>query len=324
MTIGTFVLCGEEYNGGMKPEEGNTPKFRCILLGSFGKHFEEIRRVHGVFTNAGIEVLAPKMLKFTSEQDGFLLFEDEKNQDPRLVELIYLQHLKKLGTDGFSYFVNPGGYIGKSASYELGIAQATNVPCFFMEKPTDHPVYLHANSIWKPERLVEYIAERGELPGQKTRRNEKKMQELFHELLVPGSVVATGGIIEYDSGLRGKEKEILLVKTHKWGGRYSIVGGKVRRNERLSAALLREVREETGLRGSVGAHLCTFDQIKNSGYYQRGTSHVFVDNVVNVVKKRVHLNEEAQEYIWMPARIALRDLDIEPNARHTIELYARQ
>ncbi len=139
---------------------------------------------------------------------------------------------------------------------------------------------------------------------------------------MPGSVVAVGGIIEYDDATTQKEKEILLVKTHKWGGRYSMVGGKVRRNERLSEALIREVKEETGLRAAVGDHLCTFDQIKNSGYYLNGIQHIFVDNVVLVGSRNVRLNEEAQEYIWVPARIALEVLPLEPNARHTLALYA--
>ena len=37
--------------------------------------------------------------------------------------------------------------------------------------------------------------------------------------MVPGSVVAAGAIIEHEV-----TKEVLLVKTHKWGNRYSIVG----------------------------------------------------------------------------------------------------
>ncbi len=134
--------------------------------------------------------------------------------------------------------------------------------------------------------------------------------------MIPGSVVAAGAIIEHLP-----TKEILLVKTHKWGNRYSIVGGKVKRNERLDETLLREVKEETGLRGKVGRHLSTFDQIKNSGYYQVGMQHIFVDNVVSVESKKVRLNEEAQEHIWISANKALKYLDIEPNARHTVELY---
>jgi phosphoglycolate phosphatase len=140
-------------------------------------------------------------------------------------------------------------------------------------------------------------------------------------MMVPGSVVAAGAIIEHQPRRSTVDKEILLVKTHKWGNRYSIVGGKVRRNELLTDALLREVREETTLRGEVGAHICTFDQITNSGYYQASTQHIFVDNVVTVHSKQVTLNDEAQDFIWALPAEALASLDIEPNARATIELY---
>ena len=37
-------------------------KFRCILHGSFRKHFDLIKRVHNTFTEAGIEVIAPKYI----------------------------------------------------------------------------------------------------------------------------------------------------------------------------------------------------------------------------------------------------------------------
>ncbi len=294
-------------------------QIRCVIHGSFGKHFAEIQRVARLFQTVGIEVLAPKLGELASEVDGFALFDDEAGKDPRLVELEYLHKLKRLGSNGFSYFVNPNGYIGKSASYELGIAQLTNVRCFYMEKLEDHPAYVHQNAVWSPDNLTEYILTHGTLPPEITHVNERQIHKLWQELMVPGSVIATGAIIERE--VRDK-KEVLLVKTHKWGDRYSIVGGKVRRNERLKDALLREVYEETGLSGEVGRHLLTFDQIKNSGYYQKGVQHVFVDNVVHVDNRRVVLNEEAQDYIWAPADEALASLDIEQNARMTLELYA--
>lgn len=308
------------YNVGNMKNVG--PQFRCVLHGSFRKHFDLIKNVHQVFTHAGIEVLAPRFSDIKSHEGGFVLLEGEEQQDPRMVELLYLHHLKRLGENGFSYFVNPEGYIGKSASYELGIAHVTNTRCFFLNQPDDHPVYVHKNAVWESETLAAFIKERNQLPEPKVKRNEKEIHRLWEDLMVPGSVVATGGIIEHDSNKR--EKEILLVKTHKWGGRYSIIGGKVRRNERLEDALLREVREETGLVGSVGEHLCTFDQIKNSGYYVSGIQHIFVDNVVRVGSKRVRLNDEAEEHVWIPAKTALRDLPMEPNARHTLELYANR
>jgi 8-oxo-dGTP pyrophosphatase MutT (NUDIX family) len=277
--------------------------------------------VHGLFTQAGIEVIAPTSSEIVSEVDGFVLFAGEQQMDPRMIELLYLHNLRRLGQEGFSYFVNPDGYIGQSASYELGIAQVTNTRCFFSSPLKNHPAYIHKNAVWKPEDLAAYVLENGALPQPLVKRNETALHKLWEDLMVPGSIVATGGIIEYQPGTGTSEKEILLVKTHKWGGRYSIIGGKVRRNEQLSGALVREVKEETGLTGQVGRHICTFDQLRNSGYYKGGIEHIFVDNVVAVTSQRVRLNDEAEDYIWTVPREALSHLDIEPNARHILELY---
>lgn len=297
------------------------PKFRCVLHGSFRKHFSEIQRIHKLFTSVGIEVLAPSVAEVTNIKDGFAILSTDKETDPRMIELIYLHNLKRLGENGFSYFVNPEGYLGKSASYELGIAQISNTKCFFLEPISDHPAYTHQNSVWKPELLIEYILEQGELPSPQIHQNEGAIHKLWEDLMVPGSVVAVGGIIEYAGMDSKKEKEVLLVKTHKWGGQYSMIGGKVRRNERLEDALRREIKEESGLDCKIGEHICTFDQIKNSGYYKAGIQHIFVDKVVQVLSKRVKLNEEAQDYIWIPPQKALNELPIEPNARYTLELY---
>ena len=271
-----------------------------------------------IFQRAGIEVVAPSMDDIVKEEDGFLFFRGEERSDPRLVELLYLQQLRQLGRFGFSYFVNPDGYIGKSVSYELGIAQASNVPCYFLHKPVDHPAYIGRNAVWSPESLAEYIVKHRTLPSLS--QGEGQLERLWKQVIVPSSIVTAGAIIEYAP--RRGEHEVLMVRTHKWRDRFSIVGGKVRRHERVHDGLLREVKEETGLAGWVGRHLCTFDQIENSGYYDTAVQHLFVDNVVRVASKSVVLNEEAQEFVWMPARHALRELPIEPNARHTLELYA--
>lgn len=298
--------------------------FRCVIHGSFTKHIDEIKKVAAIFSAAGIDVLAPKQGELVENNQGFGLFSDEVDKDPRLIELIYLHNLKSLGENGFSYFVDPEGYIGKSASYELGIAQLTNVRCFFSHKILDHPAYVHNRSIWSAPSLADYIVTNQALPVPHVRQDEKYIHKLWGDLMVPGSVVAAGAIIEYQPRSTVKEKEILLVKTHKWGDRYSIVGGKVRRGERLRQALLREVKEETMLNGDIGTHICTFDQIKDSGYYRSSVQHIFVDNIVTVKNKKVTLNDEAQDYLWVLPSEALKHLDIEPNALTTIELYRRQ
>ena len=192
-------------------------QFRCIIHGSFSKHFDEIRRAAEVFRSAGIEVLAPKDGELKPGPDGFALFDDEVGQDPRLVELLYLHNLKRLGRNGFSYFVNPGGYIGASASYELGIAQLTNVQCFFSHKLSDHPAYTHHRSVRSADALADYIMTKQSLPHSYVKSNERYIHKLWEDLMVPGSIVATGAIIEHQTRSSSREKEVLLVKTHKWG-----------------------------------------------------------------------------------------------------------
>ena len=292
-------------------------KFRCVVHGSFGQHFEHIRETIKLFKAANITVVAPRSQEITAINGNFLLLENEEKLDPVQVELQYLHNLKDLGPNGFSYFVNPGGYIGKSAAYELGIAQSTGIPCYFSHKPQDLPVYVPTNHILSPQQLVDHIISNNELPS---RQSNTKLHKMFQRLINPGSVVAAGGILEHRSRSNSLP-EILLVKTHKWGGRYSIVGGKLKRGERLHDALHREILEETGLHGEINSHIATFDQIKSSGYYRDFVHHMFVDYVVSVSTQRVRLNEEAQSYVWAPAEQALAELDIEPNAVHTIKAY---
>lgn len=294
---------------------------RCVIHGSFRQHFAQIREASELFRAAGVEVVAPSLGEFVGAEDGFLRFAGEEGIDRRVIELKYLHHVKRLGKNGFSYFCVPEGYIGKTTSYELGIAQVTNIPCFFSETPFDHPVYAPKSSIWSASSLATYICEHGTLPPRQLASDECLIDALWQDLMVPGSVVATGGMIEYRDPRSSGDPELLFVKTHKWGGRYSMIGGKVRRNETLLDALKREIREETGLESKTKEHLRTFDQFKNSGYYDLGTQHIFVDCVVEVLSKKVQLNEEAESYVWMPAKEALASLNVEPNARHTLELY---
>ena len=53
----------------------------------------------------------------------------------------------------------------------------------------------------------------------------------------------------------------------------------------------------------------------------KGVQHIFIDKIVRVENKKVHLNDEAEDYIWIPVQKALAELPIEPNALHTLKLY---
>jgi 8-oxo-dGTP pyrophosphatase MutT (NUDIX family) len=258
------------------------------------------------------------------ETDGFVHLASDSSKDPRVTELIYLKKLSELGSEGFSYYVNPNGTLGTSASYELAMDQLTNTRYLFMVPLRDHPAYVPQNSVWQPSELADYIAESGHYPPPFIPQDEEYIHKMVQDLILPGSIIAVGAIIVDESGKKyrtGQEKEVLMVQTHKWGDRFSIVGGKVQRNERLADALQREVLEETGLESDIQDSICTFDELRGGGYFIPRTHRVFTDNVVAVASRRVTLNYEAQDSVWMPPSVALRDLDIEPNARKTLELY---
>ncbi len=299
-------------------------KIRCVIHGSFRKHFDIIKEAHETFSSVGIEVIAPDISQIVGETDGFVHLEKDKSLDPRITELLYLKKLAELGPEGFSYYINPDGKLGSSSSYELAIDQLTNTRYLFMKPLKDHPAYIPKNSVWKIQELVDYVSENGHYPLPIIPQDEEKIHGMVQDLILHGSVIAVGAIIVDYSEKRyrkGQERDVLMVQTHKWNDRFSIVGGKVRRNERLADALRREIIEETSLESNIGESICTFDELKDGGYFAPNTHRVFTDNVVKVQGRKVELNDEAENFVWMPATVALRDLDIEPNARKTLELY---
>ncbi len=38
--------------------------FRCVIHGSFRKHFEKIKEIYHIFSRAGIEIVAPPYPKY--------------------------------------------------------------------------------------------------------------------------------------------------------------------------------------------------------------------------------------------------------------------
>jgi len=112
---------------------------KCVLHGSFRRNYDHISEAAQIFTDAGIKVIAPEISRIVGETDGFIHLETDQSRDPRVTELLYLKNLAELGPEGFSYYVNPDGKLGTSASYELGMDQLTNTRFLFQESLRDHP-----------------------------------------------------------------------------------------------------------------------------------------------------------------------------------------
>ena len=95
-----------------------------------------------------------------------------------------------------------------------------------------------------------------------------------------------------------EKNQLLIVKTHKWNGNYTIPGGHVEMGERLQEAVKREVWEETGLNLTRADFLCYQQFIYDESFWQK-RHFIFFDFVCRVDDGEVRLNEEAEEYAWV-------------------------
>jgi phosphoglycolate phosphatase len=111
--------------------------------------------------------------------------------------------------------------------------------------------------------------------------------------------VATVGALIHDGA--GK---VLMLRTHKWGDRWGIPGGKIERGEASEDALRREVREETGLEIADVAFALVQDSI-DSPEFQRREHFILLNYVARATGIAVTLNDEAEEFSWVSLADAL-------------------
>lgn len=112
--------------------------------------------------------------------------------------------------------------------------------------------------------------------------------------------IGTVGALIYNA--RG---EVLMVHTHKWSNLWGIPGGKIKPNEPCEVALRREVLEETGLTLDSVRFEMVQDCIQPPEFYKKA-HFLLLNYVAQTSQEKVVLNEEAEEYRWLPIEEALK------------------
>lgn len=122
-------------------------------------------------------------------------------------------------------------------------------------------------------------------------------------------VSTVGGLIFNEAG------EVLMVRTRKWSGLWGIPGGKIEWGETSEDALRRELLEETGLHIDAIRFVMVQDAIRPPEFYR--TAHFLLLNYTCVARgnQAVTLNDEAQEYRWLPVAEAWKLLLNTPTRR---------
>jgi phosphoglycolate phosphatase len=124
--------------------------------------------------------------------------------------------------------------------------------------------------------------------------------------------VATVGALIYDEA-----GEVLMLRTHKWSGKWGIPGGKIRRGEPSVDALRREVLEETGLTIDDIRFVIPQDSI-DSPEFMRPEHFILLNYTARALNREVILNDEAEEFRWLTPTAALA-LDLNHPTRVLLE-----
>lgn len=114
-----------------------------------------------------------------------------------------------------------------------------------------------------------------------------------------------------------KAGEMLLLKSHKFPGRYVVPGGHVELGERLEEAAIREAKEETGL-DVYDLKFINFQQFIYDPSFWKRRHFIFFDFLGRADSLDVQLNDEAQEYFWVKLESAL-ELPLDEYTRTSVE-----
>jgi hypothetical protein len=106
----------------------------ATVSGSFHRHMEAITGAVHELAALSVRVLSPADPRIVGQQGEFLFVAS----DPvRSVKLVQDRHLETIRAADFLWLVCPDGYVGQSASQEIGYAICARVPILATQAPAD-------------------------------------------------------------------------------------------------------------------------------------------------------------------------------------------
>jgi hypothetical protein len=107
---------------------------KATVSGSFHRHMSAIAEAVEDLREQSIQVLSPADPRVVAQQGDFLYVASDRVRSVRLVQD---RHLESIRAANFLWLVCPDGYVGQSASMEVGFAAAVDVPIFATSPPGD-------------------------------------------------------------------------------------------------------------------------------------------------------------------------------------------
>ncbi len=107
---------------------------KATVSGSFHRHMEAISAAVYELAAHSVRVLSPADPRVVAAQGEFLFVASDRVRSIRLVQD---RHLESIRSADFLWLVCPDGYVGQSASMEIGFAAGAGVPIFSTRLPAD-------------------------------------------------------------------------------------------------------------------------------------------------------------------------------------------
>lgn len=135
----------------------------ATVSGSFHRHMGAISDAVHELAALSIRVLSPADPRVVAEQGEFLFVAS----DPvRSVRLVQDRHLESIRAADFLWLVCPDGYVGQSASMEIGYAAAVGVPIFTTHAPSDLTLQQYVKIVPSLGAVVSAIDSRRQRPTE--------------------------------------------------------------------------------------------------------------------------------------------------------------
>jgi hypothetical protein len=106
----------------------------AAVSGSFRQAMTAVQAAVYALTDRGVTVLSPADPRVVDELGDFLFVASDY---VRVVRLVQSRHLAAIEASDFLWLVAPEGYVGLSASMEIGFAVARGVPVYSTDVPAD-------------------------------------------------------------------------------------------------------------------------------------------------------------------------------------------
>lgn len=132
------------------PPDGHVARPAAVLCGSFRRDGTALKRTLADLRQV-TDVLSPGSIDFVGDWDGFVYTEGERSSSPRALEDAHLQALARAD---LVWLFAPLGYVGASATLELGHAIAAGVPVFGDTEPTDTVLRQYVTIVKDPRAAV--------------------------------------------------------------------------------------------------------------------------------------------------------------------------